>query len=70
VVLIAMLWRWRRGRRRRGTLAAAGASTTLAATPVLDSSAPTLETLPAAIPTEPPRSDLPPPEPAPGADAD
>jgi hypothetical protein len=70
VVLVAVLWRWRRGRRRRRALAAAGASTTLAATPVLDSSAPTLETLPAAIPTEPPRSDLPPPEPAPGADAD
>jgi hypothetical protein len=70
VVLTALLWRWRRGRRRRRALAVAGASTTLAATPVLDSSAPTLETLPAANPPEPPRSDPPPPEPAPGADAD
>lgn len=68
-VVIGLLWRWR-GRRQGGALAAASASTTLAATPVLDSSAPTQEVPSATISTEPPPSDPPPTQPAPGADAD
>lgn len=69
-VIIALLWRWRRGRRQRRALATASASTTLAATPVLGASAPTLETPPAAIPTEPAHSDRSTTDPRPGADAD
>lgn len=73
---LGLLWRRRRRRRRGLTLAAAGASSTLAATPGVDGVASMTGADPAAYPTTPPPStelvpdDRPPSEPAPGADAD